>query len=211
MSYYDCIKTDLGNGARASFLVKQFFGMAPSGKALDLGCGGGGDSVFLAKNGFDVTALDNSQEGIEKVIKLAEKHNVQVDCQTSTLQDFRFLKNRYSLIIVNHIFQHLKKSEILEISEKILYGLKKGGLLVGSSITTADPSYKEMHRKKIPEVESNCFTLPNGWIYSFFEFREVLDIFPEMQILHYSETDFYETKRGRSGWHGLVEFALKMV
>ena len=34
----------------------------PPGKALEIGCGDGRDAIFLAKNGFDVTAFDRKRE-----------------------------------------------------------------------------------------------------------------------------------------------------
>ena len=48
-------------------------------KVLDLGCGEGKDAVFLARNGYIVTAFDLSETGIEKGKKLAEKCNTYVD------------------------------------------------------------------------------------------------------------------------------------
>ena len=35
-------------------------------KVLDIGCGEGKDAVFLARNGYSVTAFDLSEAGIEK-------------------------------------------------------------------------------------------------------------------------------------------------
>lgn len=48
-------------------------------KVLDIGCGEGKDAVFLARNGYVVTAFDLSEAGIEKGKKLAEKCNTHVD------------------------------------------------------------------------------------------------------------------------------------
>ena len=35
-------------------------------KVLDIGCGEGKDAVFLARNGYAVSALDATDKGIEK-------------------------------------------------------------------------------------------------------------------------------------------------
>lgn len=48
-------------------------------KVLDIGCGEGKDAVFLARNGYIVTAFDLSEAGIEKGKKLAERCNTYVD------------------------------------------------------------------------------------------------------------------------------------
>jgi 2-polyprenyl-3-methyl-5-hydroxy-6-metoxy-1,4-benzoquinol methylase len=59
----DGIKTfnDGNPTAEVKKLVNEYL---RRGTAVDLGCGAGRDSIFLAKNGFDVTALDISAAGI---------------------------------------------------------------------------------------------------------------------------------------------------
>ena len=47
-------------------------------KVLDMGCGEGRNSFFLAENKFDVTAIDSSEKGIEKLTEFAEKENLQI-------------------------------------------------------------------------------------------------------------------------------------
>ncbi len=46
------------------------------GPALDAGCGDGRNSLWLAKQGFDVTAIDSSPVAIAKVIHQANMMDV---------------------------------------------------------------------------------------------------------------------------------------
>ncbi|MCP2048232.1 UNVERIFIED_ORG: SAM-dependent methyltransferase [Paenarthrobacter nicotinovorans] len=46
------------------------------GKALDLGCGEGGDAIWLAKQGWTVTALDVSAVALERAAEHAEEAGV---------------------------------------------------------------------------------------------------------------------------------------
>jgi len=48
-------------------------------RVLDIGCGEGKDAVFLARNGYAVTAFDIAQAGLDKAKKLAEQNHVKVD------------------------------------------------------------------------------------------------------------------------------------
>ncbi len=48
-------------------LAKVFERLEPGSEFLDLGCSQGRDSLFMLQNGFKVTAVDNSREGIKKI------------------------------------------------------------------------------------------------------------------------------------------------
>lgn len=50
-------------------------GLVPRGTVLELGCGTGADAVFLAKRGFEVTAVDISPIAIERARGRAEQHD----------------------------------------------------------------------------------------------------------------------------------------
>ncbi|MBI2060006.1 MAG: class I SAM-dependent methyltransferase [Nitrospirae bacterium] len=48
------------------------------GRALDLGCGGGTNTLWLARQGFDATGIDMTPRAIEYARDKAEKANVKV-------------------------------------------------------------------------------------------------------------------------------------
>ena len=58
--------------------------LAP-GRAVDLGCGHGGDAVALAEAGWQVTAVDASATAIDRVRELAERHGVSERIATRVL------------------------------------------------------------------------------------------------------------------------------
>jgi 2-polyprenyl-3-methyl-5-hydroxy-6-metoxy-1,4-benzoquinol methylase len=201
--------SELPQATKPSFLVKQYHSLGKPGLALNLGSAEVGDALFLAEQGYEVVALDESQENIEKALKQSEQHKLSIDFRTVDLAEFKFHKNRYSLIVVNHKFQHLKKTTIARLAAGMIYGLKNGGMIIGSALTVNDPACKKMRQNNVNMIEENCFELPNGWVYSYFEPREILELFPSLQIIHYSETDYYDSRQGQAQWHGLVEFVFK--
>jgi thioredoxin reductase/protein-L-isoaspartate O-methyltransferase len=60
-------------------LVNEIDGLA-AGRALDVGAGEGGDAVWLAEQGWDVTASDISQRALERVAAEAERRGLRIEC-----------------------------------------------------------------------------------------------------------------------------------
>ena len=61
-------------------LVAEVSGL-PTGRALDVGAGEGGDAVWLAEQGWDVTASDISERALDRVRAAAVQRGLRVDCQ----------------------------------------------------------------------------------------------------------------------------------
>lgn len=85
-------------------------------KLLDIGCGEGKDAVFFARNGYDVTAFDVSDAGIEKTKKLADQTGVHVNVFKADLVDYR-LDAHFDVIFSSGVLHYIKpefREEIIE-------------------------------------------------------------------------------------------------
>jgi SAM-dependent methyltransferase len=60
-------------------LVNELHDVAP-GRALDVGAGEGGDALWLAEHGWDVTANDISGRALDRVAAAAERRGFSVRC-----------------------------------------------------------------------------------------------------------------------------------
>lgn len=58
-------------------------------RVLDMGCGEGKDAVFLAKNGYRVSAFDLAESGLDKARRLAEQHHVDVRFFKADINDYQ--------------------------------------------------------------------------------------------------------------------------
>ncbi|MCG5432438.1 class I SAM-dependent methyltransferase [Mycobacterium sp. MYCO198283] len=61
---------------RPNARLVEFAAGLPPGRALDLGCGEGGDAVWLAARGWQVVATDIAAEAIRRASAAAERANV---------------------------------------------------------------------------------------------------------------------------------------
>lgn len=60
-------------------LVNEIDGVT-AGRALDVGAGEGGDAVWLAEHGWQVTANDISQRALDRVAALAQQRGLPIEC-----------------------------------------------------------------------------------------------------------------------------------
>ena len=66
-------------------------------KLLDIGCGEGKDAVFFARCGYDVSAFDISEAGLEKTKRLSDKARVNVRAFRANMWDYR-LNEKYDIL-----------------------------------------------------------------------------------------------------------------
>ena len=69
----------LWSGSPNGALVAELSGASP-GRALDVGAGEGGDALWLARQGWKVTASDVSRRGLDRVATAARQQALDVEC-----------------------------------------------------------------------------------------------------------------------------------
>ncbi|MFK7773229.1 MAG: class I SAM-dependent methyltransferase [Saprospiraceae bacterium] len=85
------------------------------GELLDLGCGQGRDSIPLAKLGFSVTGIDNSEVGIEQLNKIAEKENLSIKGFVDDIYSYSDF-DKFEFILLDSMFHFGKKEREKEVS-----------------------------------------------------------------------------------------------
>ena len=98
-------------------------------KVLDIGCGEGKDAVFLARNGYKVTAFDISDQGLSKAKKLADNCKVKVDFFKANVCDF-MLESDYDIIFSSGVFHYIP----LNVRERIVNNLKSHTKATGINV-----------------------------------------------------------------------------
>lgn len=122
-------------GTQPNTFLEQHFTEIPKGRVLCLADGEGRNSVFLAKQGYTVTAVDASAVGIEKAKKLASDNNVSVEYIHADLATYKLDPEQWEGIV--SIFCHLPEKLRAELHAKTVAGLKKTGVLLLEAYTPA--------------------------------------------------------------------------
>ncbi|MBT7863595.1 MAG: methyltransferase domain-containing protein [Gemmatimonadetes bacterium] len=92
----------------------------PRGRALVLAAGEGRNAVYLAQQGFDVTAVDVSSTGLQKCLTLAAERQVSVQTIVADLDTFDLGTERWDLI--TNFYYHDSA-----LYERIMAALTPGG------------------------------------------------------------------------------------
>ena len=134
------------------FLVSQVSAL-PLGKVLCLAEGEGRNAVWLARQGYQVTAVDASAVGLEKARQMAAEHEVEVEIIQADLGDFDIASESWDAVV--SIFCHLPAVLRRQVHARVANGLRSGGVLLLEAYTprqlefgTGGPPVAEMMMDK---------------------------------------------------------------
>ena len=102
-------------------------GLIKKGKALDLCCGAGTNTVYLAEKGFEVTAIDISPKAIEYAKEKAGQANVKINFMTQSFVDLSFKDEPFDFVFDMGCFHHVEIVDRTKFINGVHRVLKKGG------------------------------------------------------------------------------------
>jgi len=126
----------------------------PPGRALDLGCGEGGDAVWLAEKGWHVVAVDVSETALARASAEAQSRGVldRIDFQHHDLSD-SFPAGSFDLASAQflHSTVRLERTQVLRNAASAVVS---GGLLVIVDHAAPPPFSKKIpHDHPFPSAE----------------------------------------------------------
>ncbi|MDQ6618494.1 MAG: class I SAM-dependent methyltransferase [Pseudomonadota bacterium] len=116
------------------FLRAAIAGIRP-GEALSLAEGEGRNAVYLARLGFNVTAVDHSAVGLKKARELAAKHGVSITTELADLTDYDLGQDRWDLVL--SIFSHPPSAMRQRLYRTVQRALRENGAFVLESKSVA--------------------------------------------------------------------------
>jgi tellurite methyltransferase len=157
---------------KPSDIVINFSEMAGTRRALDIACGTGRNSVYLAQKGFTVDAVDISDVGLKNF----RAKNLPINIICADLDQFDISPNLYDLIIN---IRYLNRRLFPYIKE----GLVSGGFLIFESFMENPSEDKNISNK---DHQPSCRD------YLFRE-NELLHGFLSLKIKYYREFETHHS------------------
>ena len=100
----------------------------PPGRALDVACGEGRNAIWLAEQGWDVTAVDFSETGITKGKQIAEKRGVKLNWIVEDVSIWQLPVNEYDLVAI--LYLHTDSEERARWLGNVIWSVKRDGTFI---------------------------------------------------------------------------------
>lgn len=163
-----------------------------SGKSLEVGCGRGSLSAYFAKNGWEVTLLDYSQDVLSKAESAFNEIGIfdaKYDC--CDCLDMPYEDNSFDCIFSIGLYEHF--DNIKDVAREQIRCLKPGGILfayiVPDKIATVQSDYDWINTILASEKASDNRLIPKKSVYrsktSLKDYCEAFS-FNDFSILHSS-------------------------
>lgn len=123
------------------------------GKVLDIGSGNGRNVLYLAKEGFEVTALDSDRESLKTVSEIASDEGLVVKIISEDVRLFETTE-KYDLIVCLMVLHFLNHKEIESVIDWMKKHTNTGGMNVISAFTTSNPRGTRPHLFDTDEIEA---------------------------------------------------------
>ncbi len=101
--------------------------LPPKARVLDLGCGEGRNSFYLAGLGCEVTAVDRSAAGISKLRTLAERAEVPLEGVVADLNDYE-VQGRWDLVLAHGVIDYLDNATWRRLLTEVKDATSPGGI-----------------------------------------------------------------------------------
>ena len=118
--------TELVWGAGPNVFLPPLVEGLPVGTALDVGCGEGRNSLWLAEQGWDVTGIDFSPVAIEKAWLLAQ--DAPITYEVADVESYE-PQQSFDLVIVFYV--HLMEADARSMLNMAAAAVAPGGTLFG--------------------------------------------------------------------------------
>ena len=168
-------------------------------KVLDLGCGGGNNTVFLAEQGFDTYCIDGAPTAIKITKKRLEMKNLSASLKIGNFDNLPYGDNFFDCVIDRQSISFGNPlQKIKNIINEIYRVLKFDGRYIGLLMNIENPNMK--YGKEVDKNTYDNFSggnLVNSGLTHFFTEDEILSFFSNFKIegfLNHKTVNMLESK-----------------
>jgi ubiquinone/menaquinone biosynthesis C-methylase UbiE len=136
-------------------------GIVRKGSALDLGCGAGVETMFLAENGFRAAGIDVSDKAIELAKSSAKRRGLRIDFRTGTALNLPYPDNEFVFLNDRGCLHNLDLDEWTGYASEVARVAKPSAcfLLRGASNKESHGQFTCLSEKRLEKYFSDHFAI----------------------------------------------------
>ena len=154
--------------------------LAP-GRALDVGCGEGGDALWLAQHGWQVTASDFADAALARVADHATEAGLGDRLETRRIDVRTFEPEGETWDLVTSHFVHLPDGGMVDVVRRLAAAVSPGGtlLVVGHAPSDVHTGLRHGHHSFMHTADQLLPALDDAWEVEVCESRPRTQAHPE--------------------------------
>jgi tellurite methyltransferase len=198
-------------GSEPAPILQRYVSLLPQDRpVLDVGAGQGRNTLFLARRGFRVDAIDPSAVAFATTRELAAAEQLPVNTFHCGFDAFEPGAGEYGAVLLFGLIPILSREAISHLVQFAAGALCGGGLVFVTAFTTDDESCARCARNG-HAVGRNSYAGPDGDIRTFLDPGEINSIFAGFTVTHHWEGlgPMHRHGQGPIEQHVLVEAVLK--
>ncbi|MBN2510455.1 MAG: class I SAM-dependent methyltransferase [Spirochaetales bacterium] len=169
---------------------------------LDLGSGIGRHAMLFAREGFKVTALDGSREGITFLEAAAATEGLAIKCLTQDIDRLDFPDNSFDLVISWNVIYHGTRDFLAQVAEDVYRICSPGGYFQGTLLSKSNHYFGQG-----TEVAPDTWVADGGsdkaHPHCYLDKDDARRLFKKWEIIRLEELDFRNYAKAYH-WHFIV-------
>jgi len=115
--------------------IAELLGSIGASTAMELGCGAGRHSLFLASLGYRVFALDDSSARVDLARSLAQKQMLPIHFVTGLMTDLPCADESFDYLLAWNVIYHGNRDAVQKSLSEIHRVLRPGGIFQGTMLS----------------------------------------------------------------------------
>ena len=133
-------------------------------KVLDVGCGQGRDTLFIARLGHDVTAIDSSPSGIRDIEIDAANEGLHINTQVIDIRDYES-ESKFDIILIDRSLHMLPFENRKATLTKLLSLARQGTYLLIADQKKNITEFKNVLEKSV--VDWSVTLDKSGFLFAY--------------------------------------------
>lgn len=146
---------------------------------MDLGCGLGRHSIYMAKKGLSVTAADLSDFGLNHLKEWAAQEQLSVKTAVCDMEALPFEDNSFDCVLCYNVIYHAGRAGVIKTLAELKRVLKPDGELFLTMLSKKSDGF--LHARSDQRIDENtiirddCEETERGVPHFYLEYKELAE------------------------------------